>query len=133
MPESEFNLEDYALASQHLVMTEHLNPNHHIFGGQLTAWLDKDLYMYACKVLKYKRFATLSMDNIRFRNPAFLGDILQIYSRINEISRTTVRVDGKILAFDPENETFREVIACEITYVALNDKGKPMRIPQRGS
>lgn len=125
-----FNLEEYSLASQHLVMTEHLNPNHHIFGGQLTAWLDKDLYMYACKVLKYKRFATLSMDNIRFRNPAYLGDILQIYGRISEVSRTTVRVDGKIVAFDPENETYREVIACEITYVALNDKGKPMRIPQ---
>tara|TARA_Y100001972_G_scaffold114300_1_gene149797 strand:- start:353 stop:766 length:414 start_codon:yes stop_codon:yes gene_type:complete len=122
------DLKDYKLISQHLVMTEHLNPNHHIFGGQLTAWLDKDLYMFACGELHYKKFATLSMDNIRFRNPANLGDILQIYGKIDGIRRSSVRVLGRILAFEPVENTYSEIIACEITYVALNERGKPARI-----
>ena len=121
-------LKDYELVSQHLVMTEHLNPNHFIFGGQLTAWLDKDLYIYACRALKYKSFVTLSMDNIRFRNPASLGDILQIYARIQQIRRSSVCVQGKIFAFDPVTDHYREIIECEITYVALGENGRPIRI-----
>ncbi len=125
-------LKDYKLITQHLVMNEHLNPNHHIFGGQLTVWLDKDLYVFACGELRYKKFATLSMDNIRFRNPANLGDILQIYGRIKQVRRSSVCVFGKILAYEPVHDTYREIIACEITYVALNDQGKPARIlPER--
>ncbi len=122
------DLSEYSLVSQHLVMNEHLNPNHHIFGGQLTAWLDKDLYIYATGKLKYKSFATLSMDNIRFKNPAKLGDILQIYARIKHLGRTNVCVFGKVVAFDPATEAMHEIIACEITYVALNEKGRPTRI-----
>ena len=94
-------LREYTLITQHLVMTEHLNPNHHIFGGQLTAWLDKDLYVFACGKLRYKKFATLSMDNIRFRNPANLGDILQIYGMIKEVRRSSVCVLGKIRKSKP--------------------------------
>jgi acyl-CoA hydrolase len=126
-------LKDYSLVTQHLVMTEHLNPNHHIFGGQLMAWLDKDLYLFACRELRYKKFATLSMNNVRFRNPANLGDILQIFGSIKEVRRSSVSVFGQILAFEPEHDSYREVIACEITYVALNERGKPARIlPERG-
>lgn len=125
------DLKDYTLITQHLVMNEHLNPNHHIFGGQLTAWLDKDLYVFACGELSYKKMATLSMDNIRFRNPANLGDILQIYGRIKRVGRTSVCVHGKILAYEPVHDTYVEIIACEITYVALNEEGRPTRIERR--
>lgn len=122
------DLPDYTLVSQHLVMNEHLNPNHRIFGGQLTAWLDKDLYMFAARELRYKKFATLAMDNIHFRSPANLGEFLQIYGKIKSVGRSSVKVHGVVLAFDPEDEEYREIIHCEITYVALNDKGKPARI-----
>lgn len=111
-------------------MTEHLNPNHRIFGGQLTAWLDKDLYMHVAKVLRYKKFATLTMDDIHFRSPANLGEFLQIYGKITHVGRSSATVHGVVVAFDPEVEEYREIINCEITYVALNDQGKPARILQ---
>ena len=50
------NLEDYSLITQHLIMTEHLNPNHVIFGGQLLAWLDVDVYLHISKLVKYKNW-----------------------------------------------------------------------------
>ena len=109
-------------------MTEHLNPNHVIFGGQLLAWLDKDLYIYVSTKMKYKSFVTLSMNEIRFRKPANLGDILQIFGKIEEVKRSSVKTLGKALAFDPVTGDTKEIIDCQVTYVAVNEQGKPNRI-----
>lgn len=125
------DLSEYSVVSHHLVMTEHLNANHHIFGGQLVAWLDKDLYVFISTKMKYKRFVTLSMNNVRFRKPASLGDIIQIYAKMKEVKRSSVTALGKAVAFDPEAESHKEIIECEITFVALNEQGKPTRIFKR--
>ncbi len=124
------NLKDYTMVSQHLVMNEHLNPNLRIFGGTLTAWLDKDLYMYVARELSYKKFATLTMEKIHFRSPANLGEFLQIYGKLKQVGNSSVTVYGVVLAFDPEIDLYREIIACEITYVALDESGKPAKILQ---
>ncbi len=124
----EIKLDGYALVSQHIVMTEHLNANHHIFGGQLLAWLDKDLYVFISTKMRYKRLVTLGMNNVRFRKPAHLGEIIQIYGQIKQVKRSSVTANGKAVAFDPESLATREIIECEITFVALDEKGRPSRI-----
>ncbi|MDH5716363.1 MAG: acyl-CoA thioesterase [Spirochaetia bacterium] len=124
----EFNKSEFQLISRHLVMPQHLNPNHHIFGGQLLAWLDKDIYIYVTNVLKYLMFVTVSMNNVYFKKPAYPGEILETYGKIKEVKRTSVTAFGKAAAFDPQTGSSRDIIECELTYVSINEKGKPVRI-----
>lgn len=124
----QINLDEYTLISQHIVMTEHLNANHNIFGGQLLAWLDKDLYVFMSTYARYKSLVTLSMTDVRFRNPANLGDIIQIYGKIKEKGRSSITSHGCAVAFDPETGEKKDIIQCEITFVALDERGKPTRI-----
>lgn len=119
---------EFALVSQHMVMSEHLNPNHHIFGGRLLAWLDADVYIHCTNRLRYKSMVTVSMNNVYFKAPGYLGDIIQIYARIKEVRRSSVTAEGMAVAYDPEKQTSREIITCEITYVAVDPSGKPVRI-----
>lgn len=126
----QFPEKEFTLVSQHLVMTEHLNPNHHIFGGQLLAWLDKDIYIHVSNVLKYKTFVTLAMNHVRFRNPAYLGEVIQIYAKIEELKRTSVTAIGKAVAYDQETGNSRDIIECQVTFVALDENGKPRKIPR---
>lgn len=114
-----------------MVMSEHLNPNHHIFGGQLLAWLDTDVYLYCSNKLRYKSMVTVSMNNVYFKAPGYLGDIIQIYARLKHIGRSSATAEGKAIAYDPEKQTSREIIACEVTYVAVGPNGKPVRIFER--
>lgn len=123
--------EDFSLVTQHMVMSEHLNPNHHIFGGQLLAWLDTDVYLHCTNRLRYKSMVTVSMNNVYFKAPGYLGDIIQIYARIKEVRRSSVTAEGKAVAYDPEKQTSREIIACEVTYVAVGPNGRPVRIFDR--
>ncbi|MDH5719932.1 MAG: acyl-CoA thioesterase [Spirochaetia bacterium] len=120
--------DDFLLISRHLVMPQHLNPNNHIFGGQLLAWLDKDIYIFICNKLKYRMFVTVSMHNVNFKKPAYPGEILETYGQLKLVKRTSASAYGKAVAFDPETGNSREIIACELTYVAINEKGKPVRI-----
>lgn len=123
--------EEFSLVTQHMVMSEHLNPNHHIFGGQLLAWLDTDVYLHCTNRLRYKSMVTVSMNNVYFKAPGYLGDIIQIYARIKEVRRSSVTAEGKAVAYDPERQTSREIIACEVTYVAVGPNGRPVRIFDR--
>jgi len=130
-PVHELVQEDFSLVTQHMVMSEHLNPNHHIFGGQLLAWLDTDVYLHCTNRLRYKSMVTVSMNNVYFKAPGYLGDIIQIYARIKDVRRSSVTAEGKAVAYDPEKQTSREIIACEVTYVAVGANGRPVRIFER--
>lgn len=123
--------EEFSLVTQHMVMSEHLNPNHHIFGGQLLAWLDTDVYLHCTNRLRYKSMVTVSMNNVYFKAPGYLGDIIQIYARIKEVRRSSVTAEGKAVAYDPEKQTSREIITCEVTYVAIGPNGRPVRLFER--
>ena len=122
---------EFELVTQHMVMSEHLNPNHHIFGGQLLAWLDTDVYLHCTNKVRYKSMVTVSMNNVYFKAPGYLGDIIRIYARIKEVRRSSITASGKAVAYDPEKQTAREIIECEVTYVAVSPNGRPVRIFER--
>lgn len=121
----------YQLITRHLVMPDELNPNYSIFGGRLLAWLDKDLYLYVSQKARCKNMVTVSMDKVYFKNPAFLGETIEVYAAIQKMKRTSVSALGRAVAFDPETEERRTIIECEITYVSVNDKGRPTPLPGR--
>lgn len=122
------DLSGFSLVTQHLIMTEHLNPNHVIFGGQLLAWLDVDVYLFMAQEVSFKQLVTVSMTNVSFKAPGYLGEHIQIHARLKEKRKSSVTAVGKAIAYDPQSANIREIISCEITYVAVDDSGKPKRV-----
>jgi acyl-CoA hydrolase len=116
---------DLVLITRHLIMPNELNPNHSIFGGQLIAWLDKDLYVFLSGIMQFKNMVTVAMNHVHFKKPAFLGEIIEIYGSVKSVRKTSITAFGQAIAKDPETGSAREIIRCEITYVALDEKGKP--------
>ena len=123
-----FELSEMELITQHIIMPENLNPNYHVFGGALLAWLDKDIYIYTATQLKHSLFVTGSMNDVRFRKPAYLGEILQLYGKIREVRTSSVVTSGIAVAFNPETGVKRKVIECEIIYISVNTQGKVFRL-----
>jgi len=115
----------YETISRHLIMPSDLNPNHSIFGGMLIAWLDKDLYIYVSSHVKCRQMVTVSMDKVYFKNPAYLGEVIEISGAVKQVRRTSVTALGRAVAVDPENGQSRIIIECEISYVAIDEHGRP--------
>jgi len=121
-------MNEFNLVTQHLVMTEHLNPNNTIFGGQLLAWLDVDIYIHVANLIQYKMLVTYAMDKVIFRHPGKLGDTIQIFGKVDEVKSSRVTASGKAISFNPQTKETIELIECQITFVALGDNGRPTKI-----
>lgn len=115
----------YEIVTRRLVMPEDLNPNHSIFGGKLLAWMDVDLYLFAAEKTKITNMVTVAMEKVYFKNPAYLGEVIEITAAISRVRRSAITIHGKAEAHDPKLSERRLIIECEITYVALDSEGRP--------
>jgi acyl-CoA hydrolase len=71
---------------------------------------------------------TASIDNLSFRNPAFLNDTIVLYGRITYVGNTSmeVRVDVYVESLDGSKHL---VNTAYLTMVALDDDQKPTPVP----
>ena len=128
--ENKVTTEPFELATKHLIMPSHLNPNSSIFGGQLLAWLDLDLYVFVAEKVRCTTMVTVSMEKVYFKNPGYLGEIIEIHGAIKKLRRTSVTVSGMAEAVNPENDSRRTIIECEVTYVSVDKRGRPTPLPK---
>ena len=66
------------------------------------------------------------MDNIYFKNPGKPGDIVKIFSKINNIKNSSIEIFVKAIASHPITKNEKEIITCKITFVCLDADRKVM-------
>jgi acyl-CoA thioesterase YciA len=104
------------------VKPEDLNPNHTLFGGQLLAWIDEELALYAIVQLENPRIVTKHMSEINFVSSAKQGDIIEIGIDVVKFGNSSLT-----LKCEARNIMTRETIITidSITMVSLDENGKP--------
>jgi acyl-CoA thioesterase YciA len=75
------------------------------------------------------RMATVAVNEFVFKQPVRVGDILSFYSSISRIGRTSITVQVEVYAerFRAQGQ-FVKVTEASLTYVALDDAGRPRPI-----
>lgn len=117
-------LQGMELSTQHIVMSRDLNQHGFLFGGQMLAWIDEGCAMFVMEKIAYSNIVTVSMDNIVFRSPGRLGDIIQIFSKIEKIGKSSITIRTTSIAKNQKTKEVREIIDCRVTYVCLDENGK---------
>ena len=99
-----------------------------IFGGWVMAQVDLAGSILPARIIR-GRMATVAVKEFVFKQPVRVGDILSIYSSVTRIGRTSVTVDVEVFAerFQQQGE-FVRVTEALVTYVALDDAGRPRPI-----
>lgn len=108
--------------SQRIVMYEHLNSAGILFGGKAMSWIDEEAIIFAADLLETINIATLKISEIKFENPAKLGDILLLGTKLSRVGNSTIVIECEI-----RNKTTNKVIVHveEVIIVALNEDKKP--------
>jgi acyl-CoA thioesterase YciA len=66
-----------------------------------------------------------------FKQPVRVGDLLSFYSSIARIGNTSVTVDVEVFAENVRAQgTFCKVTEALVTYVAIDENGRPKAIPK---
>ena len=122
---------DEELVLKVIPMPADCNANGDIFGGWVMAQVD-----LAGSVIPARyaggRMATVAVNEFIFKQPVRVGDILSFYSKLTRIGRTSMTVKVEVYAerFGAQGQ-FVKVTEASVTYVAIDERGKPREVPRR--
>ena len=121
---------DKELVLKVIPMPADTNGNGDIFGGWVMAQVD-----LAGSVLPARhvqgRMATVAVNEFIFKQPVRVGDILSFYASVQRVGNTSITICVEVYA-----ETFNDqgrylkVTDAVVTYVAIDEEGKPRTIQQ---
>ena len=119
--------------SQHetseLMMPEHSNNMGHVFGGVILSMMDKCAAIAAFRHCR-AGVVTASIDRVDFREPIHLGDLVVMKASINYVGRSSMEVGVRVEAEDLMTGRRRHTNSCYLTFVAVDDKGRPIEVPE---
>lgn len=72
---------------------------------------------------------TASIDRIDFHSPVYVGDLLRLTASVNYVGRTSMEVGVRVEAENVISGKVRHTASAYLTYVALDDRGKPRSVP----
>ena len=99
-----------------------------VHGGDLLKMLDQ--VAYAC-ASRYSGgyVVTLSVDQVIFREPIHVGELVTFLASVNYVGKTSMEVGIRVQAENIQNRTIRHTNSCYFTMVAVDKHGKPTRVP----
>lgn len=117
-----------AQLSMTVLMTPDMaNFSGNVHGGTLLKYLDE--VAYACASRYAGRYVvTLSVDQVIFREPIHVGELVTFLASVNHVGRTSMEVGIKVVAENIQQRSQRHTNSCYFTMVAYQD-GKPMTVP----
>ncbi len=122
------HVSDSMTSQVQIIMPEHINGYHRLFGGQLVEWIDVVAGVVArrhsnCNV------TTAFIDHLHFKAPAYANDTVVIKGRMTYVGRTSmeVRVDAFVESLDGKREL---VNRAYLVVVALDENERPVEVPK---
>jgi acyl-CoA thioesterase YciA len=107
------------------MMPRDTNAHGTIFGGVLLSYIDQAGAIEARRHTHHK-VVTVAMDKVEFKQPVFVGDVLNLNTSLTRRGRTsiTVQVDVEAERFTDPRQVV-PVTAASLTYVAVDESGRP--------
>ena len=116
---------DRELVMRVMPMPADVNANGDIFGGWIMAQVDLAGGVLASRQAK-GRVATVAVNQYVFKQPVSIGDLLSFYAHVLRIGNTSITVRVEVYAErNPADLQVVKVTEANLTYVAINDKGRP--------
>jgi acyl-CoA hydrolase len=117
-----------------IIMNEIVLPNDtntfgNLMGGRLMYWMDIAAGISAGKHCNAPCM-TASVDNLSFKNPIKLGNIVHIEAQVARAFNTSMEIFLKVWGEDIVHQYRYESNEAYFTYVALDPTGKPRKVPQ---
>ena len=116
-----------AVTMTELVLPSHTNSLQSVFGGVIMSWIDIAAAI-AAQRHSSRPVVTASIDALNFVAPVYVGWIVNLKASVNYVSRTSMEVGVRADAENPIAGTSFHIATAYLTFVGLDDYGKPMTV-----
>ncbi|MXN47327.1 acyl-CoA thioesterase [Shinella kummerowiae] len=100
-----------------------------VHGGALLNLLDR--VAFSCASRYSQQYAvTLSVDQVMFKEPIHVGELVTFRASVNHTGRTSMEIGIRVEAENIRSGHRRHTNSCYFTMVAVDEAGKPVRVPE---
>ncbi|MCW2317281.1 acyl-CoA thioesterase YciA [Rhodoblastus acidophilus] len=112
-----------------IAMPADTNANGDIFGGWVLSQMDAAGGI--CGVDRAGgRVVTIKVDTMTFIRPVKVGDVLNVYTAVESIGRTSMKIHIEAWVNRFITNKLEKVTDATFTFVAIDDAGRPRPIPR---
>lgn len=72
---------------------------------------------------------TAAIDELSFHEPVYVGDVLRVHARVNDVGHTSLEVGVRVEAEPWRGGARRHTTSAYLVLVALADDGTPVTVP----
>ncbi len=126
-PESK-HIRDSIVTLSQMMRLEHANLHGNVHGGIVMKLVD-EAGALTCMRHAQHPVVTVAMDNMSFRHPIQIGDLVTLTSRLTYVGRTSMEVRVEVEAENPFTGNRVHTNTAHLVYVALDTAGRPVPVP----
>lgn len=119
------------LISTNLCKTSDIGINNNLFGGRMLSWLDESGGIMAAEKVCSRNIVTLKMDQVLFKQAVKVNDHIRIYGKVVKVGNSSISLYLEARRFDFCSQKEIPVCSTGMTFVKIDDFGKPQRIENK--
>ncbi len=121
-------VKDSSVIIAQVMMSSDANPAGNVHGGVIMKLIDTTAGVVASRHARCN-VVTASIDRLDFHNPVFVGDLLFVKGSLNMVGRTSMEIGVRAEAENLITGEVRHTASAYLTFVALDEEGRPREIP----
>lgn len=111
-----------------LMQPEHANVLGNVHGGWIMKLVD-EAGALACMRHAQRRVVTVAIDQMIFRQPIRIGDVVILNAEVTYAGRTSMEAEVQVIAENPVTGERTHTNTAYVVYVALDKNGQPAPVP----
>ncbi len=111
-----------------LMQPEHANILGDVHGGWIMKLVD-EAGALACIRHARRRVVTVAVDQMTFKEPIKIGDLVTLTAEVTYVGRTSMEAEVHVTAEDPLTGVCTHTNTAYLVYVALDENGRPIQVP----
>ncbi len=112
-----------------LMTPDMMNFSGKVHGGAILKLLDQVAYVCASRYAG-NYVVTLSVDQVFFRHPIHVGELVSFFANINYTGKSSMEVGIKVISEDTKTRATNHVLSSYFTMVAVDEHSKSVSIPE---
>ena len=112
-----------------MVLPSETNPLNNLFGGELLARMDRAASISARRHSR-RIVVTASVNHVAFNKSVPLGSVVTVEAKVSRAFNTSMEVYIDVWVEDRESGVKTKANEAIYTFVAVDETGQPVRIPQ---
>ena len=110
-----------------LMQPEHANSLGNVHGGWIMKLADEAGGL-ACMRHAQQRVVTVAVDQLTFKHPIRIGDLVTLFAEVSYTGRSSLEVEVRVTAENPLTGDSKHTNTAFLVYVAIDEAGKPIPV-----